>query len=104
MPALDKLQASLGAKDFEVVTVDVDTTGTEKPKKFLAEIGVQSLTFHNDPTLGIFKALQKTGRSRGLPTTILIDGKGCEIGTMYGPANWDHPDAHKLIEAALGRT
>jgi thiol-disulfide isomerase/thioredoxin len=101
MPALDKLQAALGSRDFEVVTVDVDTGNQDKPKKFLADIGVKSLEFHADPTLGIFKALQKTGRSRGLPTTMLIDPKGCEIGTMYGPADWSHPDALKLIQAAL---
>ena len=101
MPALDRLQAELGSKDFEVVTIDVDTTGAEKPKKFLEEIGVKSLAFRSDPTLGIFKALQKTGRSKGLPTTLLIDGKGCEIGTMYGPAQWDSPDAKRLINAIL---
>ena len=103
MPALDRLQAAVGSKEFEVVTVDVDTTGPEKPKRFLAEIGVQALAFRSDPTLGVFKALQKTGRSRGLPTTILIDGKGCEIATMYGPAQWDSPEAQRLIRTALAR-
>lgn len=103
MPALDKLQAAMGNKAFEVVAVNIDTVGADKPKKFLADIGVASLPFRSDPSLGIFKALQKVGRSRGLPTTMLIDGEGCEIGTMYGPAEWDRPEAQKLIQAALAK-
>jgi len=105
MPALDRLQAALGGKDFDVVTINVDTANAgDKPKTFLADIGVKALGFQSDPSLGVFKALQKIGRSRGLPTTMLIDAKGCEIGTMYGPAGWDQPDGQRLIAAALGRT
>lgn len=105
MPALDKLQAALGSKNFEVLTINVDSASAgNKPHTFLKDIGVTSLAYQSDPTLGVVKALQKVNRSRGLPTTMLIDGKGCEIGTMYGPARWDTPEAQKLIAAALGRT
>ncbi len=104
MPALDRLQATLGGKDFEVLTINVDSVSAgDKPHTFLKDIGVTMLAYQSDPTLGVVKALQKVGRSRGLPTTMLIDGKGCEIGTMYGPARWDTPEAQKLIAAALGR-
>ena len=37
----------------------------------------------------------------GMPTSVLIDGHGCEIGNMAGPAEWDSPDAIKLIQASL---
>jgi len=105
MPALDRLQAALGSKDFQVLEINVDTANAgDKPKTFLKDIGVKSLAFQSDPTLGVFKALEKVSRSRGLPTTMLIDGKGCEIGTMYGPASWDSADGQKLIAAALGRS
>jgi hypothetical protein len=36
----------------------------------------------------------------GLPTTILVGGDGCELGTMSGPAKWDSPEAAALITAA----
>ncbi len=66
MPALDKLQAALGSKDFEVVTVNVDSASAgDKPHKFLSEVGVKSLSFQSDPTLGVVKALKKVSRSRG---------------------------------------
>ena len=41
-------------------------------------------------------------RAFGMPTTLLIDPHGCEIGTIAGPAEWSSKDAIKLIEAALG--
>ena len=36
-----------------------------------------------------------------MPTSVLVDGQGCEIGTIAGPAEWASDDAVKLIQAAL---
>ncbi|MBV5262946.1 thiol:disulfide interchange protein TlpA [Pinisolibacter aquiterrae] len=101
MPSLDRLQAGLGSKDFEVVTVNLDTRDPERPKSFLAEIGVAALTHRTDATMGIFKALQKLGLARGLPTTILVDRSGCEVATLAGPAHWDGTAAKALLAAAV---
>jgi hypothetical protein len=38
-----------------------------------------------------------------MPTTLLVDPNGCEIGTIAGPADWTSPDALKLIQAALNQ-
>jgi hypothetical protein len=38
-----------------------------------------------------------------MPTSILIDKAGCEIGTIAGPAEWASGDAVNLVKAALGR-
>jgi hypothetical protein len=35
-----------------------------------------------------------------MPTTLLIDANGCELGTIAGPAEWASADAIKLIETA----
>ena len=99
MPALDKLQASLGSKDFSVVAVNIDTVRLDKPKAFLTEIGAKSLPFYSDNTADILQALKQNQEIKGLPTTILIGRDGCEIGTMAGPAAWDSPDAKALIES-----
>jgi hypothetical protein len=34
---------------------------------------------------------------------VLIDGKGCQIGNMAGPAEWSSDDAVKLIQAAVAQ-
>ncbi len=36
-----------------------------------------------------------------MPTTLIVDGSGCEIGEMAGPAEWASPDGVKLVSAAL---
>jgi thiol-disulfide isomerase/thioredoxin len=102
MPTLDALQAKLGGPGFEVVAVNIDTRDPDKPKQFLKEIGVQKLAYYADPTAKTFQDLKAIGRAFGMPTTMLIDRQGCEIGTIAGPAQWASDDAVKLIEAALG--
>ena len=36
-----------------------------------------------------------------MPTSVLVDGQGCEIATIAGPAEWASDDAVKLITAAM---
>ncbi|TIV65017.1 MAG: TlpA family protein disulfide reductase [Mesorhizobium sp.] len=101
MPALDALQKEKGSKDFEVVAVNVDTGDDTKPKKFLKEIGVETLGFYRDPTIALFNEAKTRGLALGLPVTMLIDADGCLIAHMNGPAEWSSPDAKRLVEAAL---
>ncbi len=101
MPALDALEQKLGGPDFQVVAVNIDTRDAEKPKTFLKEIGVGKLAYYADPTAKTFQELKAIGRAFGMPTTLLVDPAGCEIGTIAGPAEWASEDAIKLIEAAM---
>jgi thiol-disulfide isomerase/thioredoxin len=103
MPSLDRLQAKLGGDDFEVVAVNIDTSRLERRKAFLNEVGVKSLAFYSDPSADVFQRLKKAGKVVGLPTTILLDGKGCELGIMPGPADWASADAIKLAMAFIGK-
>ena len=103
MPALDALQQKLGSPDFQVVAVNIDTRDPEKPKTFLKELGITKLTYYADPTARTFQDLKEIGRAFGMPTTMLVDRQGCEIGTIAGPAEWASDDAVKLIRAALGK-
>lgn len=101
MPALDRLQAEKGSDKFQVVAVNIDTSRLDRPKAFLDEIGVKSLTFYADPKAEIFQDLKQDGKALGLPTTILIGPDGCQVGLMNGPAAWDSADAKALIDAAV---
>ena len=101
MPTLDALQAKLGGPNFQVVAVNIDTRDPDKPNAFLREIGVNHLAFYADASAKSFQELKSIGRALGLPTTVLVDPHGCEIGSIAGPAEWSSPEAVKLIEAAL---
>ena len=101
MPALENLQTRLGGPNFEVVAVNIDTRDPEKPKNFLKEVNLTRLGYFSDQKAKVFQDLKAIGRALGMPTSVLVDGEGCEIATIAGPAEWDSEDAVKLITAAV---
>ena len=101
MPALDSLQTKLGGKDFEVVAVNIDTRDPDKPKNFLKEAHLTGLSYYSDQKAKIFQDLKNIGKALGMPTSVLVDAKGCEIANIAGPAEWASDDAVKLIKAAM---
>ena len=103
MPALDALQGKLGSDTFEVVAVNIDTRNLDKPKTWLQEVGITKLGYYADPSAKVFQDLKAIGKAFGMPTTLLVDAQGCELGTLAGPAEWASDDAVKLIEAASGK-
>ena len=101
MPALDSLQTKLGGKDFEVVAINIDTRDPEKPKNFLKDANLTRLGYFSDTKAKVFQDLKNIGKALGMPTSILVDSQGCEIGNIAGPAEWASDDAIKLIKAAV---
>ena len=93
MPALDALQGDLGSSEFQVVAISTDRRGREVVRDFYDKLGIENLAIYNDKTMKAPLAL----RVRGLPTTLLIDRKGREIGRLVGPARWDSKEAKELI-------
>jgi thiol-disulfide isomerase/thioredoxin len=102
MPALDELQAKLGGPPFEVLSINIDTRDAAKPRNWLNEVGITRLGYYTDSSAKVFQDLKLVGRAIGMPTTILVDPAGCEIGTIAGPAEWASGDALSLLRAALG--
>ena len=99
MPALDNLQGKVGGKNFEVVAVNIDTSGPDKPKAFLKDGNLTRLDFFSDQKAKVFQDLKSAGLALGMPTSVLIDGEGCEIAAISGGAGWDSDEAVKLITA-----
>jgi thiol-disulfide isomerase/thioredoxin len=104
MPALDALQGDLGGDKFEVVAVNIDTRDAEKPRAFLKDAGVKHLAFYADQSAKVFQELKAAGKAFGMPTTLIVDRDGCEIGAMAGPAEWSSPEGVKLVGAAIGNS
>lgn len=102
MPALDRLQAEAGGKNFEVVAVNVDTARLERRAAFLDGIGVKSLVRYADPSGDAFETLRKDGKTLGLPVSLLIDEHGCEVGVVTGAVKWDSADALNVVRALKG--
>ena len=101
MPALEGLQTRLGGENFEVVAINIDTRDPQKPKNFLRDAHLTRIGYFSDEKAKVFQDLKAIGRALGMPTSVLVDGQGCEIATIAGPADWDSDDAIKLIKAAM---
>ncbi|MCB5364963.1 TlpA family protein disulfide reductase [Pusillimonas sp. CC-YST705] len=99
MPSLDRLNDKRGGENFEVVALSIDRD-TALVKPFYEEFGIQTLRGYFDPSTQIPNAL----RAPGVPTTLLIDQEGREIGRAMGPAAWDSAQVEALIDAALARS
>lgn len=101
MPALEELNREAGGEKFEVVAVSMDLGDPGKPKGFYQEIGLKDLRFFHDPDMALLNKLKPEGVAFGLPATLLIDGRGCVVGSLSGPAAWESEDAKALVRAAL---
>lgn len=97
MPTLDRLQAALGGPDFEVVALSIDRAGPEAVRRFYTEIGIQHLSLRIDASAQAMSTLGVVG----LPTTLLIDRQGRELGRLIGPAEWDTPEMIAFLKSAV---
>ena len=94
MPTLDRLQQRLGSGDLAVVALSIDRTGAEAVRKFYADIGVTNLAIYADRS---GKVLREFG-AVGLPTTLLLDREGRELGRVIGPDEYDTSNWIERIE------
>jgi thiol-disulfide isomerase/thioredoxin len=99
MPSLDRLQKALGGPRFEVVALSIDAEGVPAVERFYKEIGITSLAIYVDSGM---RAPGQLG-TPGVPTTLLIDAEGRELGRHAGPAEWDDPEALRMISGHLPR-
>jgi thiol-disulfide isomerase/thioredoxin len=97
MPTLDRLQQRLGSADFEVVALSIDRGGQAVVKSFFDEIDIRALAIYVDATA---EAGTKLGII-GVPTTLLLDRAGGEIGRVTGPAEWDSPEVIDTLRRYL---
>jgi len=104
MPALNALAAKYNDQSFEVlpINLDIGDSGLDKAKAFLAEGNWPNLPLYADPTFKAFDRLKTQGVAIGLPASVLVDGDGCEVGVLQGPAHWDTPDGGRVVEALKG--
>jgi thiol-disulfide isomerase/thioredoxin len=103
MPALDEVAGQYNSDFFQVVPVnlDVGNGGLEKAKAFLANGKFEHLPLYADSSMSAFERLKTNAVALGLPATLILDAKGCELAVLQGPAEWDSADGHRVIETLL---
>ncbi|MBS0527471.1 MAG: TlpA family protein disulfide reductase [Proteobacteria bacterium] len=97
MPSLDKLQAEMGKDKFVVLPLSLDGPSKPKVAPFYADKKLSNLGIYFDKGKKVLGALDISV----LPTSVLVDAQGREIGRMQGDADWDKPEALALMKAAV---
>jgi len=69
-------------------------------RKFFADIGIRTLAMYLDSSGQALRTLS----ALGLPTTLLIDRDGREIGRLIGPAEWDSPEMVEFVRCVVARS
>lgn len=100
MPSLDRLAARLADRPVALVALNEDRGGAEVAAPFLEKLKLGNLPLYLDPEGAVQRALEVGS----LPTTIVIDAEGREVGRLVGPADWSSPEAVALIETFLPAT
>src|SRR5262245_14999849 len=96
MPALDHLQALLGGPDFEVVALSIDRKGVDAVRKFYTEVGIRNLLIRLDQAGSSIRVA-----TVGVPTTLLLDRQGRELGRISGPAEWDSASIVEFLKSVI---
>lgn len=99
MPSLDRLQAAHGGERLHVLPLSVDRGDLAQIETFYDEVGITHLEIYRDPKAAASRALG----AFGLPTTVVFDAEGREVGRLLGPAEWDGPEAVALLESIIAR-
>lgn len=99
MPSLARLRKQLAAEDFALVAISVDLEGRKVAEPFLQQNDLTTLGLYLDNRGTVARAMGVTV----MPTTILYDRDGREVGRLAGAAEWDSADAMALIRFVIGR-
>lgn len=94
MPSLVRLQAARGGSGFTVIGLSQDPEGWPVVVPFLKKYKLAALPVYVDENTAVSRAMG----IRGLPTSVLIDREGREIGRLAGLAEWDSAEALALID------
>ena len=98
MPALDDLAALVAKDGIVVLPVSSDRGGAAVVQRFYADRGIKNLPVLLDPRSQMAHQLGVNG----IPTTLLIDRGGNELGWLEGAADWSSTDAVTVVRKIAG--
>ena len=97
MPSLDRLQAALPRDKFVVLPISLDGPSKAKVAPFYKKQDLTNLGVYYDKGRKAMSVLDVSL----LPTSILVDPAGRELGRIEGDADWDTPEGIALMQAAI---
>jgi peroxiredoxin len=93
MPSMEKLHIEMQDKDFAILAVSIDASGSAAVRPFM-ENHKLSFTTLTDPK-GIIQNLYQT---TGVPESFIIDKNGMIVEKVIGPRDWASPDIVRFFQ------
>jgi len=93
MPTLNDLQAQMGGPAFEVIAISQDREGAKVTAPFVAKNEWTKIAYYNEPKA----RFAKDAKMRGLPTTLILDKSGQELGRLEGTIDWTRADVKEAL-------
>lgn len=97
MPDLDRLHASLKKEGVDVLALSVDRDALRLAKKFYRINNIHHMPVLIDKNRKVLRRLS----IRGLPTTVLINPDGMEVGRITGAIEWNSPENIGFLRSLL---
>ena len=97
MPALDRLAREVKNDGLIVLALSADREGAPVVRKFYDKNGIEHLPVAIDRISRVARALDVGG----LPTTVMFDADGREVGRVVGTAEWDAPATVAFLRGCL---
>jgi thiol-disulfide isomerase/thioredoxin len=102
LPLLDRLQASVGHKNLQVIAIALDRNGRAAAIPFLRELNIRHLDIYFDPDGLIARKSEDENDVvpfplYGMPISYVIGASGMLEGYIVGEADWSSDAARKLL-------
>ena len=94
LPSINRLQASFGREKFYVVALNIDKKGKTVARRFKEKLKLDQLNLYVDQDNTVARKL----KVNVLPTTIIFDAKGRNLGKIEAAAEWDAKVPYNLIQ------
>ncbi|MBL8643857.1 MAG: TlpA family protein disulfide reductase [Rhodospirillaceae bacterium] len=98
MPTLNALQRQMGGEKLQVIAISQDREGEKVTAPFIAKNEWKDVAYYTEPKARFARDAQ----IRGLPTTIILDKTGQEVGRLEGTIDWTRPDVIEALTRLTG--
>ena len=89
----------MGGEDFQVVALSIDETGFREIEYFYKQYEIRHLAIYLDEGQDLYDQLAVVA----IPTSLIIDRQGLEIGRMIGAATWDSDRMIATLGEIIGK-
>ena len=96
LPSMQKLRQRLDNQDFEIIALNIEPDA-KKGRAYLDQLGIKNIISVLDKEKAALTKLSAVG----IPTSILFDCKGRELGRLRGSAVWNADAAILLIKSLM---